>query len=104
MFGFFFFRPQLGKESIAERDEGRPCFNTGTVLGLNCTTQENSTMSLVISHIPVHFPVWQFSKKSTGGQTVAQRNALIRATEPAPRGESGRHTKRKASGYGLSRV
>lgn len=28
----FFFRPQLGKERIAERDGGGACFNTGTVL------------------------------------------------------------------------
>ena len=95
MFAFFFLRPQL---SVME--EGL-CFNTGTVLGLNYTTQAKVTMNLVIKRIPVHFPVWQLSKKSTEDKTVAQRNALIGAAEPGPRGESG--TERKASGSTLPR-
>lgn len=37
----------------AERDGGGACFNTGTVLGLNHTTQRNATMNSVINHIPV---------------------------------------------------
>ena len=87
----------------AERDGGGACFNTGTVLGLNRTTQRNATMNSVINHIPVWFFlffVFFFSlaahwQKSTAGQTVAQRNALIGASEPGPRGESGRRTTRK---------
>ena len=39
----------------AERDGGGACFNTGTVLGLNRTTQRNATMNSVINHIPVCF-------------------------------------------------
>lgn len=88
----------FGKVSIAEPDGGGACFNTGTVLAVHDTTQGHLTINSVISHIPVHFPVWQLPKKSTESQTVAQRNALIGATEPTPRGESG-STKRKASGF-----
>lgn len=56
----------------AERDGGGACFNTGTVLGLNHTTQRNATMNSVINHIPVlyiyiyifFFSVWQLTEKS----------------------------------------
>ncbi len=79
----------VGKVCTAERDGGGARFNTGTVLALNCSTHETVTMNLVISRILFYFPVWQLTKKSTEGQTAAQRSALIGATEPGPRGERG---------------
>lgn len=52
---FFFLTPQLGTGRIPECHRGRAYVNTGTVLVINCSSQEkkNATMNSMIIHILV---------------------------------------------------
>lgn len=69
-----------------ECDGGGVSFNTGTVHDLNYTIQESLTMDLlVITQLIFHMGS---SFNSQPGQTLAQRKAVIRPTEPAPTRES----------------